>query len=270
MVASTCDSEMMASRRFDDGAIAGARICAVRRACLVLAFAVFACAWVIAAAVAAPQTAAAAPKGSISLSVVTQDSNGSHQLAGDTFTLVQVATTQVHDGGSGQSTGVTYTMLAGFERYDSDWASLSASDVAAAAKNLAQAAFDAGALDAGVPRKVPEGARTLTFSGLDSGLYLVVRTGVADANKGLTCDPVLVSVPLLEDGSFTYDVDVDPKFEWTDVDHPGGNGGGTEADRGTPGWLPKTGDYVIGVVCLLVAGGSIAVHIGRRLREKRA
>lgn len=101
MVASTCDSGMMASRRFDDGAIAGARICAVRRACLVLAFAVFACAWVIAAAVAAPQTAAAAPKGSISLSVVTQDSNGSHQLAGDTFTLVQVATAQVHDGGSG-------------------------------------------------------------------------------------------------------------------------------------------------------------------------
>lgn len=270
MVASTCDNGTWASRRFGGGAFAGAWFRAVRRACLALVLAVFACAGMLAAAAVAPRVAAATPRGSVSLSVVAEDVRGSHQLAGDTFSLVQVATAQVYQGGDGQSAGVAYTMAAGFERYDRDWASLSASDVAAAARELAQIARDAGSLDAGVSQRVPEGARTLTFSGLDSGLYLVVRTGVADANKGLTCDPVLVSVPLLEDGAFAYDVDVDPKFEWADADHPGGNGGGAEADRGTPGWLPTTGDYVIGVVCLLVAGGSIAVLIGRRLCEKRS
>ena len=270
MVASTCDNGTWASRRLGGGAFAGTWFRAVRRAFLPLALAVFTCAGLFAAAAVVPRVAAAAPRGSVSLSVVAEDARGSHQLAGDTFTLVRVATARVYDGGDGQSAGVAYTMAAGFERYDRDWASLPASDVVAAARDLAQAARDAGLLDAGVSQRVPQGARTLTFSGLDSGLYLVARTGVADANKGLACDPVLVSVPLLENGTFTYDVDVEPKFEWTDVDHPGGNGGGTGADQGMPGWLPKTGDYVIGVVCLLVAGGSIAVLIGRLLREKRA
>lgn len=270
MMASICDNDTWASRRFGGGTFAVTWFRAVRRTCLALVLAVFACAGMLTAAVVAPQVAAAAPRGSVSLSVVAEDARGSHRLVGDTFTLVRVATAQVYDGGNGQSAGVAYTMAAGFARYDRDWASLAASDVAAAARELAQAARDAGSLDAGVSQRVSEGARRLTFSGLDSGLYLVVRTGVADANKGLTCDPVLVSVPQLEDGAFAYDVDVDPKFEWADVDHPGGNGGGAEPDRGTPGWLPTTGDYVIGVVCLLVAGGSIAVLIGRRLREKRA
>lgn len=269
MVVNICDNGTWAPHRFSGGAFAGIWFRAVRRACFALALAVFACAGMFAAAAVAPQVAAATPMGSVSLSVFAEDVYGSHQLAGDTFTLIRVATAQVYDGGDGQSAGVAYTMAAGFERYDRDWASLSASDVAATARELAQTARDAGSLDAGVSQRVPEGARTLTFSGLDSGLYLVVRTGVADANKSLTCDPALVSVPLLENGAFTYDVEVDPKFEWADVDHPGVNGGGAETDRGTPGWLPKTGDYIIGVICLLVAGGSIAVLIGRRLREKR-
>ena len=101
MMASICDNDTWASRRFGGGAFAVTWFRAVRRTCLALVLAVFACAGMLTAAVVAPQVAAAAPRGSVSLSVVAEDARGSHRLVGDTFTLVRVATAQVYDGGNG-------------------------------------------------------------------------------------------------------------------------------------------------------------------------
>lgn len=52
---------------------------------------------------------------------------------------------------------------------------------------------------------------TVTIPGLELGLYLVVQTQASRGYKAVS--PFLVSVPMLEDGSYLYDVDATPKLE---------------------------------------------------------
>lgn len=55
---------------------------------------------------------------------------------------------------------------------------------------------------------------------LDGSIYLVHRAQVADANTGCACDPVLASVPAVEDGLLVYDVLADLTLEWTESPAP--------------------------------------------------
>lgn len=84
---------------------------------------------------------------------------------------------------------------------------------------------------------------TMTASGLDLGLYLVVQSEPAEGYE--PCAPFLVSVPMNENGVYVYDVDATPKVE------PGGLAPveppaeetptpGTSAETETD--LPTTGD----------------------------
>ncbi|MCD8341160.1 MAG: peptidase [Clostridiales bacterium] len=50
---------------------------------------------------------------------------------------------------------------------------------------------------------------TVTFSGLELGLYLVVQT--TDSDNYETINPFLVTVPMESDGAWLYDVDASPK-----------------------------------------------------------
>ena len=52
----------------------------------------------------------------------------------------------------------------------------------------------------------------LTFDHLRPGLYLVVRTRIAEANKDYIIDPYLVTLPIIEDGDVFEDIEVDEKF----------------------------------------------------------
>lgn len=51
----------------------------------------------------------------------------------------------------------------------------------------------------------------VTFEALEPGLYLFVQNETAEGY--LPAEPFLVSLPLLEDGAYVYDVDASPKVE---------------------------------------------------------
>lgn len=56
-----------------------------------------------------------------------------------------------------------------------------------------------------------DGAGMASFDDLELGLYLIVQNKAAEGYYGTA--PFLVSVPMLEDGSWLYDVDASPKVE---------------------------------------------------------
>lgn len=54
---------------------------------------------------------------------------------------------------------------------------------------------------------------TLRFEDLEPGLYLLIQKKAADGYSPV--EPFLVSVPMVEDGGYLYDVDASPKVELT-------------------------------------------------------
>lgn len=62
----------------------------------------------------------------------------------------------------------------------------------------------------GVTREIDKDGKVV-FSGLKPGLYLLVQEENAPGYN--PADPFLVSVPMLEDGSYLYDVNASPKVE---------------------------------------------------------
>ena len=160
-----------------------------------------------------PQPAyAAVQRGTLSVRCVTERDGASVVLAGDTYTLALVATASVSwDGGA---PSVAYAPAAGFEAYDYTWGSLDADALRAAAHELDEHARTAGLYTAG--EATSNQAGVAAFGWLDPGLYLVARTSVAAGNASYTCDPMLISVPAMEDGSLVYRVVAEPKFEWSE------------------------------------------------------
>lgn len=111
----------------------------------------------------------------------------------------------------------------------------------------------------------------MRFGWLDGSIYLVHRAQVADANTGYACDPVLVSVPAVEDGLLVYDVLADLTFEWTESPAP-------PVDREpTPppespfdeliGKLTQTGDFALAIGLGLMVVGACIAPIGWRVRR---
>lgn len=98
---------------------------------------------------------------------------------------------------------------------------------------------------------------TVTFSGLELGLYLVVQT--TDSDNYETINPFLVTVPMESDGAWLYDVDASPKVgavtpiepEDEEEEDPGET---TTTTTTTTTTLPQTGQLNWPVPVLAVSG----------------
>lgn len=226
------------------GALRGRRTGAVRG---VAARVLVAAAVALACALLHPAVAAAEASGSITIEAAYRQGETAVPVSGDTWGLAQVASATPRDDGT-----LAYETCADFAPLDRDWASLDASGLREAARDLGTYARDHDLLAAG--RSVTDGSGRASFLGLPTGLYVAVRTDAADANQALACDPVLVSVPLYEDGSWAYDVTVDPKFEGPDgpsSDDPPDNPSDTtpETPSETPGaQSPESGGTAGGIL----------------------
>lgn len=152
-------------------------------------------------------------------------------LAGDEYALVLVAQAEVSDG------FITYTTVPAFSAYDCDWTSLSASQLREKAKILEAVAKEQQNFTA---VGITDSNGCILFDDLQPGLYLLIRTKVADKNADFSCDPAFYSVPAWEDGMWKYDVTVAPKFSWTDPEIPEN--------------LPQTGQLKWPIPILLLTG----------------
>ena len=114
-------------------------------------------------------------------------------LAGDGYALYAVASAEV-DGN-----GIRYKTLDPFGSLDCDWPSLTAAELreaAYAARDIVEAQ-KADVLDELV---TDESGRAASY-GLAPGVYLLVRTDVAQVNADVVIDPMLVGIPTMVDGA---------------------------------------------------------------------
>ncbi len=77
-----------------------------------------------------------------------------------------------------------------------------------------------------------------SFSDLELGLYLIVQTEASDGYEPLS--PFLVSVPMYEDGRYTYKVSANGKFELEKEPNTGDGSNSGETEPG--GDAPRPGD----------------------------
>lgn len=207
--------------------------------------------------------------GSIAIDTAVRTDDGSRVIAGDTFSFAQVATATVDT--SYAPAVISFETVDAFASRGRDWASLDASGWRDAARDLAHFAEENDLYE--VEMTVSAGGERLALDGLEPGLYLVSRTGVADANKDVACDPVLVGVPVAEDGGLTYDVTVEPKYEWGRA--PGGSGGGQDVEKPRNEHvyhvlgMPMTGDGAIALMLSIAMAGLGALALARRMRDRK-
>lgn len=151
--------------------------------------------------------------GSITIEARYGQGEDAEPMSGDTWCLAQVSSAALTDAGA-----PVYTATEAFSSFDRDWAALGASELRDAARELGTYAQEHGLLTYGA--SVTDACGRALFEGVAPGLYLAVRTDAAGENQAVACDPVLVSVPLYEDGSWVFNVTAAPKFESSD-DVPG-------------------------------------------------
>ena len=117
----------------------------------------------------------------------------------------------------------------------------------------------------GTEKQVDNGGK-VSFTGLEPGLYLLVQHQAASGYQAVT--PFLVSVPVMEDGVYVYDVDASPKVELVkvpDTNEP------PEPVKPSGPTLPQTGQLNWPIPLLAVMGLAL-FSIGWLLRfgkEKR-
>lgn len=244
-----------------------------RKTFLVRLAAVVAALLVTVVAAGGPLPARAASWGSITLDCCVDDV----PLVGDTYGLVCVSDV-TYDSSAGIIT--SYATRDAFASFGYDWTNMKSSEMDEAAKSLSSHAGEKSLYER---TAVSDSSGSVGFSQLGPGLYLVSRIGVAAGNEGYACDPLLLCVPLSDDGQLVWNVDSRPKFERTvesgpdKLDKPEkpdvpGNPGQSE-EPGTPDKArsPLFGTGVAaftGVGVLLVLGG-IAIVIAGRLRARR-
>lgn len=111
---------------------------------------------------------------------------------------------------------------------------------------------------------------TAQFMNLERGLYLVAQTEELRTEAGIfSSAPFLISVPTEENGTVTWDVLVEPKSEWVDIEEP----------KPTKPEIPvsdeenkktdevKTGDSApieFMLMMLLISVGGIGILVGKR------
>ncbi len=151
-------------------------------------------------------------------------------LAGDTYSIVRVATVTTNNDGSVSS----YKTVGDFSGLTANWERLTSSEYHDAAKKLAAHAAKNKLYQHSGTTNV---AGQLTFQNLPLGLYLVSRTSSAKANKAYDCDPFLISIPGSGDTSADLNITVEPKFSTgTPVVPPEDN---PSEEPGNPGEVPE-------------------------------
>lgn len=218
------------------------------------------------AAFAGQAVVAEARSGSITISCEVNGPNGSTVLTGDEFSLARVATAEV--SWDGDVPTLAYATCEEFASFDRDWAALDADAIRELAPQLAEYAQSNGCYE----RTLAADSSSVTFSGLAPGIYLVARSSIAEGNEGVTCSPMLLSVPTVEQGSVTYNLSVEPKYAWTDAPKPDSGTDTTEPSiPSSPsvlerlrGMLPQTGDQQLACLAGLIALAALAAFALRR------
>ena len=146
----------------------------------------------VGAAASAQETVDLSKKGSISVTM----QEGKTTVSGGTLTLYRVGTIQTDNSG--------YQLTSDFTGSNISLTKPSADT----AKKLAQ--YASGKKLSGTTKDIDKKG-IVTFSDLQTGLYLLVQNKAADGYYAV--DPFLVSVPMLEKGKYIYDVDASPKVE---------------------------------------------------------
>lgn len=134
-----------------------------------------------------------------SISVTVKDSRTSLPVAGGEITLYPVASV------ASTPTGYAYAYTDDFADCDYSFAHIE-DDAAGLAKS-----YEAYVLKqdiAGTPQEVDESGQ-VHFNDLSAGLYLVVQTQRSGAYTVL--DPFIVTIPMIADNAYVYDVDATPK-----------------------------------------------------------
>ena len=188
------------------------------------------------AAPAVPAASAADATGTLTVEARWGGGTGT-ALAGDTFSVARVASADLDESGAISA----FHTLDAFIAHDADWRALSSSELNAAARRLDEHASRQGLY---AMSGVTDGQGRVVFTGLETGLYLVARSGVDEANARYSCDPFLVAIPEMLDGAPTLQVTVEPKFSGggtpTDPETPNPGGTPDNGNPGTPG-TPGTG-----------------------------
>ena len=181
-------------------------------------------------------------KGSLRLNCHVSIDNRKIPLAGDTYAIVKVADVDVQTGNLPQ---LHYETEKDFAQFSYNWADLADEERREAAQTLA----DYAEKNSGLLTKVEttDANGTLMFSPLEAGMYLVVRTQVALANRACIIDPFLVSIPTIVNGNLEYDLTSVPKVEYQSITirpsnvtiYMGGNDGYDAVDGEDTNSLPK-------------------------------
>lgn len=116
--------------------------------------------------------------GSLRLNCHASIDNRNIPLAGDTYAIVKVADVDVQTGSSPQ---LHYETEKDFAQFSYNWADLADEERREAAQTLADYAEKNSTLL--TQTKTTDANGTLMFSPLEAGMYLVVRTQVALANR---------------------------------------------------------------------------------------
>ena len=189
---------------------------------------------VLAAAMSAPAFAAATAasieltrKGSITVTL--RDSESGSAVSGGKLTLYQVASISRQNG------NLSYDYTNGFENCGVSLGDLSESDLARILDDKRPAGSKGETLTLDTDGKA-------VFSRLPLGLYLVVQSTASTGYEKI--NPFLVSVPLVEEATYLYDVDALPKVgtltPTTPPDVPGEPDKPEEPDKPTEPEKPTT------------------------------
>lgn len=179
-----------------------------------------------------------------SVSVTMTDPETLKAVPGGTMTLLRVADVKLENGAD-----YSFALTADFADSGADLAGALDADLARALADYAQ-----GVDLAGVTREIST-AGTVSFSGLEPGLFLLVQNQAAEGYYAVS--PFLVSIPLKEDGAWVYDVDATPKMEplTEKPEEPG-----TPEEPETPGKpdMPKTADPTDALPGMAALAGALA------------
>ncbi len=151
---------------------------------------------------------------------------------------------------------------------------VSMADTTASGRNRQAKELYAYALEHGVSGTTAETKDgVVKLEGLDVGVYLVVQTKSYQTDAGKAeSDPFLISLPLDMDGTWMYDVRVEPKALWTPIAQPMSPTPNrptvpeTEQPIKLPTESPKTGDDAR---LLLWLSGAVASGVGLVLLPQR-
>lgn len=134
-----------------------------------------------------------------SISVTVKDSRTSEPVAGGEITVYKVATVEA------TSTGYAYVYTDDFDGCGYSFSHIE-DDVAQLAKSYQSYVKKQDIT--GTPQTVDANGQ-VHFNDLQAGLYLVVQTERSGAYTVL--DPFIVTIPMISDNAYVYDVDATPK-----------------------------------------------------------